>query len=1054
MATLAPATPAQLYRTASRRFDVRWRVLVGAPLDYVNLSLYRQGEPVVLPAQTRLTMPFQAGVDTAMPVDDTAGYQSAGTVVLSYFNPIRQSTTTGRFSYTGKTETIFTGVKSIDAAQGRDTFPVGTQVAMWRDITDIIYVDRIERVSFADASKGDWTIALEGRNYRDDLLPEDCSVLVQARFTPHDGRIGLWTDWLTMGLGFIRDFPSISGDVDKLRNWATTVESVSAYDTTHHFPGKRYGQPNIAAGASATASPSLTNALLEIREFRGAVGTTDAANVTDGIRDSLYISNAVPTLAPETPAPGIAEGGACIDEVYCWGGIGYPQDLQFIVIAAVPSHPNYADTAISLRQVGLQTKMTVLNEDPGPSAKRMFLGGSNYIRLPDVRIGVDNPRIIICRNAQVFRRYFSVDSGISIYDWRFLPGFDNDGLEGANVILDPAGDLVQLRVDENAVEFNVRDMAAWGNQATYWYNGYDENESAAQWNDPVNVPVPPAGNSIRRIPALQDTNTAADWQAEPEPLLHLTEGNNDGVFTSLQLPPWVCHLTEDITASYPPTGMDSIITVDDAGNLDHIGIIQINTEQIFYRRFGNELKNIVRGFGGTTPADHTTAALIFQVGEWILTSDVLAVAMSPTAPPNGGTVIMGSTHQLPASGVGRFDDEVISWTGKTTTTLTGITRGAGGTIPASHAIRWAIHSLDASLGAHRYPLVSRAVVRRTVRTYSHNGATIKIAPINLEIWGSQEDTPQFQGDGAWRETWLTGYPLHTYVTTPKLASAEIHTSLGIPRRLAHLMVRIRLMSDYDIPGQSGRAKINEIEVYTHQVMAADAPVRNDEPGIGAVLYELLTQVPSAGVSIEQGAFTGTSGDEEIAEGGVGGIVADLLERFAGKVTYTFDNRKVVSRNPFHPNGTRPPIRATFTPDMIRGRVEPMQVGRRSPLRVGQVIVTAIDSKTGELYEGRYPAYAGAGTVKTVPLEVAAGSTQLATQYAMALYLADPDTAQVFSFATVGPCEWLQEGDRIVVWDDHNGARQTGRYVNCSVESVTMLAGVGYARVIAREWRMR
>jgi hypothetical protein len=60
--------------------------------------------------------------------------------------------------------------------------------------------------------------------------------------------------------------------------------------------------------------------------------------------------------------------------------------------------------------------------------------------------------------------------------------------------------------------------------------------------------------------------------------------------------------------------------------------------------------------------------------------------ITASVPANGGTLTnLASTAALPASGLVIYDSEQIRYTGKTATTLTGITRAVGGTTAASHA---------------------------------------------------------------------------------------------------------------------------------------------------------------------------------------------------------------------------------------------------------------------------------------------------------------------------------------------------------------------------------
>lgn len=108
-----------------------------------------------------------------------------------------------------------------------------------------------------------------------------------------------------------------------------------------------------------------------------------------------------------------------------------------------------------------------------------------------------------------------------------------------------------------------------------------------------------------------------------------------------------------------------------------------------YIGFGTNLKYYVFGgsvFNDITPIRTTTAAgsITFSVGY-----TTLAVAMNATQ----NTISLTSATNFPATGgVIRIDNETMSYSGVSGTTLTGVTRGISGTTAATHAIAAPVRS--------------------------------------------------------------------------------------------------------------------------------------------------------------------------------------------------------------------------------------------------------------------------------------------------------------------------------------------------------------------------
>jgi hypothetical protein len=122
-----------------------------------------------------------------------------------------------------------------------------------------------------------------------------------------------------------------------------------------------------------------------------------------------------------------------------------------------------------------------------------------------------------------------------------------------------------------------------------------------------------------------------------------------------------------------------------------------------------------------------------------------------------------------------------------------------------------------------------------------------------------------------------------------------------------------------------------------------------------------------------------------------------------------------------------------------------------PSRVGadQIVVELYDARTGDVFEGRYPAGVNNLNVRRVTLRRAAGSQEAANNAAARLYHAQPEIAREFTFTTSGAAEWLTAGMRLLVTDYSDDARPGGVMVNTLVQAV---AHEQSEEVTAQEWR--
>lgn len=125
---------------------------------------------------------------------------------------------------------------------------------------------------------------------------------------------------------------------------------------------------------------------------------------------------------------------------------------------------------------------------------------------------------------------------------------------------------------------------------------------------------------------------------------------------------------------------DTTITVTSTSGFPTSGSLLIESEYVTYTGVtATTFTGVTRGVGGTVDAGH--AMNIRVVSQAVLTG---AATIADTS------LTLSSTTSLPTSGTIIVDTEEITYTGKTATTITGLTRGSNSTVAAIHNIGAAI----------------------------------------------------------------------------------------------------------------------------------------------------------------------------------------------------------------------------------------------------------------------------------------------------------------------------------------------------------------------------
>ena len=120
---------------------------------------------------------------------------------------------------------------------------------------------------------------------------------------------------------------------------------------------------------------------------------------------------------------------------------------------------------------------------------------------------------------------------------------------------------------------------------------------------------------------------------------------------------------------------DTTIGLANALGFNPSGLVVIGTEQIYYTSISaNQLLGCIRGFNSTTAAAYTSGTAVTQP------SDITWLNATST------TINVVTTDGFTTTGIILIGDEVITYSGKTSTSFTGCVRGTNESLPSVHAL--------------------------------------------------------------------------------------------------------------------------------------------------------------------------------------------------------------------------------------------------------------------------------------------------------------------------------------------------------------------------------
>ena len=138
----------------------------------------------------------------------------------------------------------------------------------------------------------------------------------------------------------------------------------------------------------------------------------------------------------------------------------------------------------------------------------------------------------------------------------------------------------------------------------------------------------------------------------------------------------------------------------DLGATQNVGdVISIAGELMLVGNISSNTLTVTRGHGGTTAVAHASGELVRLVkGNSTAADDTVTLinGSSLASDATATTVTVDSAASFASSGYIKIEDEIIEYTGTTSTTFTGLIRGSFNTTAVTHADNEAV--IEASFG--------------------------------------------------------------------------------------------------------------------------------------------------------------------------------------------------------------------------------------------------------------------------------------------------------------------------------------------------------------------
>lgn len=404
-----------------------------------------------------------------------------------------------------------------------------------------------------------------------------------------------------------------------------------------------------------------------------------------------------------------------------------------------------------------------------------------------------------------------------------------------------------------------------------------------------------------------------------------------------------------------------------------------------------------------SPGRHHTATkedwewIAVDLGEytWTFGAEVNDDATTITVSPD--TVGLTNAGQIMTDD----DSDVITYTGKTETTLTGVTGIAAGT-PA-HASGVGFGQYESGI-KHKVPKLS-AIEWKRLDGRVDSSATPAV-PGYFAVWTSTYSSPNYPPTENWALDWTN----HANKASGDMNQGYSRTiNLANRPRARHILLVIKQMAD------GGRAKINELKAYLDTYTTGEGDIYLDGADIPSIVEHLLTD--HYGWAAEDVITTSCEqlfvGELTTQKTDYVSILADLARRTGSVLRFSRGMDIHFEADPRFPIAGNVDTQYTFD----RQAGIKIKAGKRHPDRVGQVLLKARNPSEERVYEVTYPQTANAGAVVRAENEVLVGSEEMAYMFAEAYYKKKLVAENITVTASAITDEWCRPPKRVALnWD--------------------------------------
>jgi hypothetical protein len=754
--------------TVPAQHAAQWRAFLGPPFlkdsnaafwDWTVLNYGAAYTPV---ADTTLAVNTLATAGTFQ--ISATNYPATGGVWLGP-NAAGESWTYARYSANSSGTLTIDFWETVDGEyNGEHT--AGAVVRFWWPLE--LYVDNA--IQFSEQANQQlsafgWSAKLSGANFPQMALRNTWLVLVQVRKANFS--TGAWGSWTNELVGWLKN-PAVVDDASLKREWTATIVGLDGMLTDIEVSGLKVGAEELSVDATAIASGTLAKPYKAIYTgaFPGAEPSLAASNVVDGESDTLwiserYIGNRFPVIDPGTIYDGIdnaASPDCHISQVHLGKYPGQGDGYGWIEITFINNVNSPSGSLHCCNHLG--TSDTGANSDEDLTLGIPYSGsavsGDKYVIAEDADLfAAENPDHDA---TEVFNaREITIGKGYAErYELGFTPPLPTSG----SVLIDLNGDA-DVGIHSQGTAEQARQ--ALGNHAIQ--NDY-RVEGGPLPATPIQIIIQRNDDSGGRVPysmAGGDYTIDSHTLDQGSPSLIkfadgstsvLTSKGND-FFKNLRAPEgnWLV-MYDQVGVAYRSVVAWGTSQKPGIGD----GPVGPSPSPLWLTSTSNQSSLLaVPGAGETmrydyTPVSPTEAAdywiadfvhypgyypadLTGGLPEWViiqmpsmdlrLSADINSSVQTIAIADAAG---IASTDGLNDSGTIQIGTEQITYTGKTTSAITGCTRGANSTTAAEHDEGDPIYVVDGSIATRALPITS----------FTINAPAGQPFPRDFDLWRSNQ----------------------------------------------------------------------------------------------------------------------------------------------------------------------------------------------------------------------------------------------------------------------------------------------------------------------------